>query len=218
MKINSKYPFVVILSKIVSGFFLKPRDMATVLLALIRGTFNIVYFRLARRNVRIRFPFFVYQKVTILGRGKVFIDRYCSIHPNVFHGLCIVTYSSWAEVKIGKHCSLGGLTVRCHNKVEIKDRVMTAYSLVQDSFFNHLEMLTSKTHDKTELNPGSICIQDNVWIGSHCCIIQESFIGEDSVIATGALCLGTSVRPFHLVSGSPSIRPVMIEKILGLRR
>ena len=102
---------------------------AGLLKALLRGTFTVFYYRLFNRRVRIAFPFFMYETFRVSGPGKVFIGGSCSIYPNMFDGVSIVTLDQNAEVHIGVNCSLGGVTIRCRERIEIGDRVMVGWSL-----------------------------------------------------------------------------------------
>lgn len=134
--------------------------------AFFKGCYHIVYYRLLRRNVRIRFPFKAFAPVKICGPGSVFIDKNCSVHYNVFKGLRIVTFSPHAKVVIGRGCSLGGLTVRCHGTMEIGEESMFANSLVQDSLFMEVEKIRSIIKDNRLRSSNPISIGKNVWLAS----------------------------------------------------
>src|SRR5690606_8269980 len=103
----------------------------------LRGSLIIFCYMQSNRRVTIRFPFFVHEGAHISGPARVSIDKFCSVYPNVFDGLNIITLSSSAEVRIGQRCSLGGLTIRCFNKVEVGDETMTANCLIQDALMIH---------------------------------------------------------------------------------
>lgn len=181
-------------------------------LALARGTALTFYFRLFRRNVRIRLPFLAYAPVTIAGPGKVRIGPFCSVHQNTLAGLSIVTLSPRAEVTIGSHCSLGGLTIRCREVVVIGDRSRTAYSLIQDVAF--WSVLAAA--------PGARCtapirIGENAWLGGFSMVLGGSTIGDDSVLGWGAACCGTEVAAGTVALGNPVDRSLPISRMLALR-
>ena len=69
------------------------RETRTLLGGFLRGACIIGWYRLTRRNVRIRFPFMVYAPVRITGEGSVFIDEGCTVFYNVHQGLSIATLS-----------------------------------------------------------------------------------------------------------------------------
>jgi acetyltransferase-like isoleucine patch superfamily enzyme len=186
-------------------------------IACLKGCYSILYFRLRHRSVRIRFPFFVYEKVRIKGPGSVLIDKFCSVYPNIFHGLSIVTLSREAHVRIGSHCSLGGLTIRCRKTVEIGERALSAYSLVQDCLFNEEERVRSRVTLPDSGRSGEISIAPNVWLGGESCVLLGSIIERDSVISAGTVIYNARVPEFHLASGNPVLRSLPISRILGMR-
>lgn len=191
-----------------------PTEFPKTVLAFLRGLFYIVYYRIFARRVRIGFPFMAYAKVSISGPGRVKIGRGCDAFKNVFKGLSIVTLSSGADVEIGEKCSLGGLTIRCRSKVTIGDRVMTAVCLVQDSFYISD---VSSTEGRPVPAPRPITIGRNVWLGGECIILGGTSIGEDSVVAAGALCLDVSIKNYSLVSGNPAKKSLPIERLLRFK-
>ena len=195
----------------------KPTSVLPVLIALIRGTFCILYHRVFQKNVKIRFPFYVYQKVTIKGIGKVRIGRSCSVHPNDFHGLAVITCTPHAEVTIGSHGSIGGLTIICHDSVTIGERFMTAKSLVQDTLLHHSHEVKSKLKNKLWHQAAPVVIGDNVWLGAQSYVLKGSKIGMDSVLANGSVCFEKHVNNFQLCAGNPVKRTLSIEHLLRLR-
>ncbi len=74
-------------------------------------------------------------------------------------------------------------------------------------------VITSQSHDPQALRVGSlyrdtntagpVSIGDNVWIGSHACILPGVSIGAGSIVAAGAV-VTQSVRPATLVAGVPA--------------
>jgi acetyltransferase-like isoleucine patch superfamily enzyme len=186
--------------------------------ALLKGCFYIAYFRIFNPRIRIRFPFFVYYKVNISGPGSVLLDANCSVHKNLFLGLSIVTLSPSAKVNIGKHCALGGLRIVCSDGVEIGERTMVGFSLVQDCLFSH----TAKTKDRSDLSdilkPELIKIGKNVWLGGRSCILVGTVVGDDSVISIGSVSYKSKIQDYCLACGNPIMRPSPISQRLSLRR
>lgn len=188
-----------------------PRYVASVATALARGAYYIVFFRLFRRDVRIGFPFKAFAKVVITGPGSVQIGKGCSVLPNVFDGLTIVTLDPAAEVVIGDNGHLGGLTIRCRGTVRVGDKIMTAQSLVQDAPFLH-EGQGGGEH----ASPRPVSIGSNVWLGGHSIILGGSTVGKDSVIGACSVCDGSVVEDYYLGLGNPISRGMPIERLLKL--
>jgi acetyltransferase-like isoleucine patch superfamily enzyme len=170
-----------------------------------------------RENVRIGFPFLAFTKVTIIGPGKVFIDRGCHAQKNVFRGLTIVTHSIDSSVAIGAKSLLGGLTIRCHERIEVGEKTMTAVSLLQDSLFYNIGDVLSQVDINIFLRPSPIVIGTNVWLGPESIVLGGSKIGNDSVLAAGTWCFANQVRDYSLVSGNPAKRPMPIDKLMRMK-
>ena len=115
-----EHTFINILKRCITD----PAYLLSRLAPFLRGTFCIIYYRTFKRNVKIGFPFMVGAKVRIIGPGRVYIGKHCAVLENVFKGLTIVTFSKDSTVIIGNKCALGGITIRCHSKVEFGDRVI----------------------------------------------------------------------------------------------
>jgi len=98
--------------------------------------------------VKIGFPFFAYYRVRIYGPGRVKIGKYCSVFPNVFRGLTIITLSPHSHVIVGDECDLGGMTIRCKKRIEIGSKTLGASSLIQDTLFVNSNRMKSKIKDK----------------------------------------------------------------------
>lgn len=193
--------------------------------AFLRGCLYIAYYKLFKPNVKIRWPFFVYQKfalfnsiIEITGPGSVFIERFCSIYPNIFHALSIVTLSPSAKVTIGRHCSLGGLTIRCRNCVTIGERTMTAYALIQDCLFMEQGKVRNHNLVLDSMDAKPVVIGRNVWLGAQSNILGGSCFADDSVVSWGTMCYRFSVNEYCFVSGSPAKRAIPISSITRITR
>lgn len=182
---------------------------------LLRGTFYVLYYRIVRRNVKIGFPFMASGSVKIIGQGHVQIGRRCTVFKNVFKGLTIITFNKNASIKIGNNCALGGLTIRCHTKVEIGDKTMTAISLIQDIFLCNLKRLSGPFIIQ---EPKPVVIGKNIWLGAGCIVMGASVIGDDSVISAGSWCHNTCYTDYSLIMGNPSCKSLPIEKLLRFKR
>lgn len=204
-------------SKIIRLFASNPTGAAGLLKALLRGTFTVFYYRLVNRRVRIAFPFFMYETFRVSGPGKVFIGGSCSIYPNMFDGVSIVTLDQNAEVHIGINCSLGGVTIRCRERIEIGDRIMAGHSLIQDCMLAEWPAVRANEVVLREKPSRAIRIGRNVWVGAQTCILRGTKIGDDSVVSLGTVCYGAGIEEYHLTSGSPSLRPVPISRLMRMQ-
>ncbi len=184
-------------------------------IALMRGTFYLMVYRIVKANVIIRFPFLVFHKVRIVGPGSVSIGKNCWVQKNVFQGLTIVTLSKQAKVTIGKDCSLGGLTIRCFNEVNIGDDALVANSLVQDVAFCEISRVRS-FYGRDEITSSPISVGKNVWIGMGACILSGTILGDNCVISAGSFSYNSRIDEYCMVAGNPATKSLRIDKILSL--
>ena len=208
--------FQLSIARLVRAARRNPLHVLSMLMALLRGTWYIWFYRLWRRSVIIRFPFKAFTKVTIMGPGSVFIDRHCAVRKNTFKGLSIVTLSSDARVWIGRQCNLGGLAIRCRKNISIGDRTMAAYSLLQDDLFMH-DGSTEGIVIGKERSDTSITIGSNVWIAAQSIVLAGSDIRDDSVMSSGSACSEYFAPEYSLIMGNPAKRPMPINRVLILR-
>ena len=208
--------FRLSIARLVRAARRNPLHVLLMLMALLRGTWYIWFYRLRRRNVIIRFPFKAFTKVTIMGPGSVFIDRHCAVHKNTFKGLSIVTLSTDARVWIGRQCNLGGLSIRCRKNISLGDRTMAAYSLLQDDLFMHDGPIAGALVGK-ERSDTSITIGSNVWIAAQSIVLAGSDIRDDTVMSSGSACSEYFAPEYSLVLGNPAKRPMPINRVLVLR-
>ncbi len=189
-----------------------PKSIYFLVKAFIRGFLYIGFCRLFRKNVKIRLPFLVYYRVKICGPGSVLIDRGCSVFPNMFDGLTIVTLSSNAQVLIGKGCDLGGVTIRCHKRVEIGEHGLFANCLIQDALFSVARPDSSRAN-KNLIKPREIYIGNRVWLAGQTIVLPGSKIGDESVLSVGGVCFDHHIPERHLAVGNPVMSSLNIEKI-----
>lgn len=194
-----------------------PRYALQVTSALLRGSYYILYYRLFRKNVRIRFPFKAFAHVTIVGPGSVSIEPDCSVFMTLFRGLTIVTLSPESEVRIGRGGNLGGLTIRCRTKIRIGEGVRTAAALVQDVFFLDNDTSHIDATESTGRAAKPITIGNNVWLAAVSVTLGGSTIGNDSVVGAGAVCCAAQVGDAQVLFGNPGKRPLPIDRLLQLK-
>lgn len=200
-------------TSIVSTIMRNPRGLGHKFLSFIRGTYYIVVYRVINNKTRIMFPFYAEAPVKISGSGTVVIGKSCRVLLNMYKGLTIVTKNADSKVAIGDNCALGGLTVRCTGNISFGNKLMTAYSLVQDSY-SSVTVTTTCNGKYTEDH--QIIVGNNVWIGAQSIILGGCKIGDDSVLSFGTLCHNMEVGEFRLITGNPAKRSLPIDNILQL--
>lgn len=139
--------------------------------------------------------------------GKITIGRYTSLWgPNLdIHSIVK------APVTIGNFCSIArNVTFQSFNHNFKKP---TSYFIGQNFFNEKWE------NEKTA--KGSICIENDVWIGTHCVILTGVTIGNGAIVAANSV-VTKDVPPYGIVAGSPAkligfrFEPMIIEKLEAL--
>lgn len=203
-----------IAKKIIEKLREDPRVLLDYCLPLLRGTCYALYFRLFRRNVRIRLPFYVTDRVHISGPGKVSIDWGCHVRALSFDRLNIVTLSPDAEVVIGRRCNFGPLIIRCGKKIVIGNEVMSANCLIQDTPFF--------TSTPAALEPGiaaaPINIGDGVWLSDMTMVLAGSGIGTHGVMSRGSVCHQFNVPENRVAFGNTVIGALDASRLNALLR
>lgn len=196
-----------------------PREFYRLLKAFFKGLLYVLFCRLFRRNVQIRLPFLVYcKRIVISGPGSVFIDKGCSIFTNSFDRLAIITLSPYAHVRIGKKCDLGGVTVRCHERVELGDQVLAANCLVQDFPILTDRSCRPNVAEIDRSRASGILIGKNVWLAGQTIVLHGSTIGDGAVLSQGSVCCNFVVPKNHFAVGNPVYRSMSLDVINNVLR
>jgi acetyltransferase-like isoleucine patch superfamily enzyme len=198
-------------------FEISPAQIWILLNAFLKGTFYIVWYRLFRKNVKIKFPFMVYGPVSILGEGSVFIDEMCSVFYSIHEGLTIVTLSPYAHVYIGKCCDLAGLTIRCNNSVTIGDHVMSASCLIQDVMFIDGRSNIINQSDRGMYDNKEIIIGNYAWLCTLSCVLSGSELCHGSVLSVGSCTCDQKSGNYKLIMGNPVKKMISIDRLLRLK-
>lgn len=186
--------------------------------AFVKGALYVTFYRLFRRNIRIKLPFFIFcKKIKICGLGSVFIDKRCSIFGNAFDRLTIVTLSPNAQVIIGKGCDLGGVTIRCHNRVEMGDSVLSANCLIQDNLFL-IARSSLKVNEKNLAVSPNIWIGSGVWLAGQTIVLGGSIIGNGSVLSRGGVCCNYTIPENRFATGNPVAHSLSVGSINSFLR
>ena len=168
----------------------------------------------------------VYKKIKLKFRRQVlfddrfvFVDPTVKIYPSVvfsteyggeinvgknselLNGVLIMTYGG--KISIGESCSINPYTILYgHGGLSIGNNVLIAgHCLIIPA--NHIISDTSLTINKQGLTKKGIVIEDDVWIGAGCRILDGVHIGKGSVIAAGAV-VNKNIPSYSVVGGVPA--------------
>lgn len=129
--------------------------------------------------------------------GTITIDENCEL----LNGVLLMTYGG--TIDIGKNCSINPYTILYgHGNLKIGNNVLIAAHTViipANHNFENINLLICEQG----LTKKGIVIEDNVWIGSGCKILDGVNIGFGAIIAAGAV-VTKNVESNTIVGGIPA--------------
>jgi acetyltransferase-like isoleucine patch superfamily enzyme len=129
--------------------------------------------------------------------GKICIGKNCEL----LYGVLLMTYGG--NITIGNGCSINPYTVLYgHGNLTIGNDVLIAgHCLIIPA--NHIYSDISRPINQQGERRKGIIIEDNVWIGAGCRILDGVHIGQGAIIAAGAV-VNKDVLTNTIVGGVPA--------------
>jgi acetyltransferase-like isoleucine patch superfamily enzyme len=144
--------------------------------------------------------------------GAVVFGRHVSVY-----GGCSFSIGINGTCSVGDFTLLNGALVMAEERIEIGSHCLVSWNVgIADSDFHPLapaqriidaHALAPFFKDRPprpEIRTAAVIISDNVWIGMNAVILKGVTIGENSVVAAGAV-VTKSVPPNVIVAGNPAI-------------
>jgi acetyltransferase-like isoleucine patch superfamily enzyme len=161
-------------------------------------------------------------KIRIIGKNNTIL-----IHPeNRLYNCLLHISGDNCKIEIGEHCILS------HTELWIEDdggKIQIGYrstiegghiaategesiSIGEDCMFSHrIEIRNGDSHaiydeqSKLRINPAeSVLIGNHVWLGADAKILKGSIVGDNSIIATGAIVAGKLAENNTIYAGIPA--------------
>ncbi|MEP7014528.1 MAG: acyltransferase [Verrucomicrobiota bacterium] len=144
-------------------------------------------------------------------------------HVSCYAG-CSFSVGSEARVTVGDFTLLNGALVMCEDQIDIGSHCLISWNVgIADSDFHPLDpaqriidahalapfLKDRPPRPKLKTAPVTIC--DNVWIGMNVVILKGVTVGENSVVAAGAV-VTKSVPANCVVAGNPAVVVKSFEK------
>ena len=141
---------------------------------------------------RISISAFISLKSSIRNRKNIFIGK--RIHINDF----VVLWPS--QLSIGAYSQINPGTA-IYGKVTIGKYVMIAPNCMLAGANHSFGDRNTPMMFQGSFSKGGIVIEDNVWIGANCVILDGVTIGTGSIIAAGSV-VSRSVAPYTILGGN----------------
>ena len=137
-------------------------------------------------------------------------------HVSCYAG-CSFSIAQNATCTVGDFTLLNGAIIMAEERIEIGSHCLISWNVgIADSDFHPLEpaqrLIDAKAlapyfkdrPPRPKLKTAPVKIADNVWIGMNATILKGVAIGENSVVAAGAV-VTKSVEPNVVVAGNPAV-------------
>ena len=127
--------------------------------------------------------------------GRVFLGKKIVLDDNVE-----LRNHTKEKLIVGSNTSINRNTV-VRGKVNIGDNVSIAPNCMIVGANHKFDNLSLNIKDQGYENKG-IHIENNVWVGANCCILDGTVIGTGSVIGAGSI-VTKSIPPMSIAVGNP---------------
>lgn len=118
-------------------------------------------------------------------------------------GVLVISYGG--NIEIGRNCSINPYTIIYgHGGVKIGDNVLIAghcMIIPNNHNFSSKEVPIISQGNSAK----GIIIEDDVWIGHGCSILDGVTVGKGAVVAAGSV-VNRSVPPYTVVGGIPAVK------------
>jgi len=174
--------------------------------------FQLVIHRIGNIKTYFRFVFYKLRglqikngsqlgKITCDWPNKLIIGNNCIIQDNVDFRI-YQPYNKESYIQIGETVFIGhACEFVCSKKISIGNNCLIA----SKTTFNDTghEFSKKQNINSQPVTVGEITIEDDVWIGTSCVILQGITIGKGSVIGAGSI-VNKSIPPFQVWAGIPA--------------
>lgn len=175
----------------------EPGRALSVAIALLRGAWCRLWYRLLGIRFVAGRRLQVHGRLTIRGPGLVTFGD-----DVVVFGHCTpFTYEPDASITVGNNVILGAVKFGCVLSISIGDDCIVAESSISDT--DHHSTRADRRTGRAPIRVLPVTIERNVWIGRTAAILPGVVVGENSVVAHGAVCM-RSVPPNMIVVGNPA--------------
>lgn len=168
-----------------------------------KGVAAETVFAVRRAWYRLRFPTLTIGddvrfvgRITVKGRTTVVLGDRVRVRKTV-------RFNGGGVVRVGADTLLNGSWIIAQTTVDIGARCLISDAGLMDTDFHNLE--PELRHDPpSERTRAPITVGANAWIGAQALVLKGTSIGDDSVVAAGAVVRG-EVPDRVVVAGNPAV-------------
>jgi acetyltransferase-like isoleucine patch superfamily enzyme len=152
--------------------------------ALVKGAWYRRWCRLRGYRFSVGRNFRVYGRLILQGPGVVALGDDVVLYGRVTPW----TYSRQARIQIGHNTSLDGVRFGCADSITIGRDCILAECQILDTDF-HSTRADRRTNPEAPVRTVPVVIEDNVWISANVGLMPGAWIGRNSVVGWGSVCV-----------------------------
>ncbi len=139
-----------------------------------------------------------------LGSGVIIYNRVEENPAGIAHKTVLSASRPGAQIIIGNKVGLSGAVLVAWNRIEIGDDAnLGAGAAVYDTDFHPINPDQRLANDHSGTGVAPVKIGPRVWLGARCMVLKGVTIGEEAVVAAGAV-VTRDVPPRAIVAGVPA--------------
>jgi acetyltransferase-like isoleucine patch superfamily enzyme len=183
--------------KVIKKIINNPLNTFSFLRSILKGKWYKLKYQTVLKRAEFGKHFRVNGKLIIKGPGKV------NFGNNVVCAMTVTpyTHSPSAAINIGDDVFLNGTRFGAAESITIGSKCILADCRIMDTDFHSLRKDRHSKDAPIESNPIQIGV--NVWIGAQAAVLKGVHIGENSVVAFGAI-VTKDVESNVIIGGNPA--------------
>jgi acetyltransferase-like isoleucine patch superfamily enzyme len=166
-------------------------------MAIAKGHFYKIYWPMRGRRFQAGRNFRVFGSLVVRGPGRVVFGD----NVRVINRTTPFTHSPDAVITVGNRVDLVAVRFGCAQKISIGDRSQVSECRIMDTDFHSIAV--NRRDPDAPVRTAGITIGENVWIAPETAVLPGTTIGDNSVIAFGAICSG-AVPANVVMVGNPA--------------
>lgn len=175
----------------------EPGKALTTALALLRGQAYVLWYRVRGIRFRAGRGFRVYGSLDVRGPGEVIFGS----DVTVLGQATPHTYAPTARIVVGNNVMMGTARFGCAREIAVGDDCILAECSLSDT--DHHSARADRRSPLAPVRVAPVSLGRNVWVGRYAAVLPGCTIGENSVLAHGAVVM-RSFGPNLVIVGNPA--------------